>query len=816
MADTLTDILSKIEAPLAFCSKESFRHLHLIRDLDSVMWGFFCQMDSAFNRSNAAIKEDPETREIIERLKEAMNDFDSCVSKEKMEKIEKALNAVSQLKHKVLGVSDIYESAENDTSINKLSSPLQYLKGVGPKMALLLEKKGLKTVEDLLYFVPRRYEDRRVIKTISSAELGKKETVIGKVMSAQAKSYGRRMIFEVPISDDHDIFTAKWFKGNQRYLRTVFTKGKRVIMTGEVTGYFSRKEMLHPDFEIIDDDDDPTDMLHYGRIVPIYSETEGLHQKSIRRIMLQAIERYAVHLHSPLPLNLYSKNRLSTLEDSIRSIHFPGLNEDIENFNFFRSRAHRSLVYDELFFFELGIALKKKNHLLGRGISFSIGGMLLDKFYRILPFPLTESQKKAVWEIHNDMGKPFQMNRLLQGDVGCGKTIVAMSAMVAACENGYQTAIMAPTEILSEQHHTRIREWADKLGLRVAVLTGSKRQSEKRAILDHISSGDVHIVIGTHALIQEGVAFNKLGLVVIDEQHRFGVIQRAAIREKGVNPDVLVMTATPIPRTLAMTVYGDLDTSVIDEMPPGRKAIKTKIFYEKHRNTAYEIVRKELAKGNQAFIVYPLVEESEMLDLKDATRMAKILQEEIFPGHRVGLIHGRMKAKDKDEIMSAFSRKEIGILVSTTVIEVGIDIPQASLMIIEHAERFGLSQLHQLRGRIGRGDIPAHCILMSSDKGSSDSRKRLRIMESTNDGFMIAEEDLAIRGPGEFMGTRQSGLPDFRVAHIVRDMKILAEARADALALVENDPYLDKPEHRLMKEVLLERWGGRLDLAKTG
>jgi ATP-dependent DNA helicase RecG len=414
------------------------------------------------------------------------------------------------------------------------------------------------------------------------------------------------------------------------------------------------------------------------------------------------------------------------------------------------------------------------------------------------------------------MGSEFSMNRLLQGDVGCGKTVVSMAAMACACENGYQAAIMAPTEILAEQHYSNIKEWASLLGLEVAILTGSKKTAERRNACEKIESGDVDIIIGTHALIQEGVEFKKLGFVVIDEQHRFGVVQRATIRGKGINPDVLVMTATPIPRSLAMTIYGDLDISVIDEMPPGKKPIRTKVFYEKHREKVYEIIAKELEKGNQIFIVYPLVEESETLDLKDATRMAEHLQKDIFPEYRVGLIHGRMKGAEKDEIMAGFSERKVDILVSTTVIEVGIDIPQASLMVIEHAERFGLSQLHQLRGRVGRSDIPSYCILLASYARSDTSRKRLRMMEETNDGFRIAEEDLVIRGPGEFMGTRQSGLPDFRVANILRDGRILNEARKEAFLLVENDPFLEKPEHEVLKDVLMKRWEGRLDLAKTG
>lgn len=408
------------------------------------------------------------------------------------------------------------------------------------------------------------------------------------------------------------------------------------------------------------------------------------------------------------------------------------------------------------------------------------------------------------------------MHRLLQGDVGSGKTVVSMAAMLTACENGFQAALMAPTEILAEQHHRNIVRWAEALGLKTALLQGGMRSPEKREIARQIESGEVHIVVGTHALIQEGVDFRKLGLAVVDEQHRFGVVQRATLRAKGPNPDVLVMTATPIPRTLAMTVYGDLDISVIDEMPPGKKPVMTKVFYERERPRVYGIIRKEIAKSNQVFIVYPLVTESEALDLKDATRMAEHLQKDVFPDLRVGLIHGRMKGTEKERIMKAFNGRELDILVATTVIEVGIDIPQASLMVIEHAERFGLAQLHQLRGRVGRSDIPSYCILMTGSRGSENARRRLAIMEKTNDGFRIAEADLEIRGPGELMGTRQSGIPDFRVANILRDGRLLGDARTEAFRLVQKDPRLERPEHAVLREVLLWKWEGRLDLARTG
>ncbi|PKN65535.1 MAG: ATP-dependent DNA helicase RecG, partial [Deltaproteobacteria bacterium HGW-Deltaproteobacteria-10] len=476
----------------------------------------------------------------------------------------------------------------------------------------------------------------------------------------------------------------------------------------------------------------------------------------------------------------------------------------------------RRLIYDEFFFFQLGMAVKKKGRIIDAGIKFNIDGNYLKRFLALLPFKLTTAQERVINEIRADMAKETAMHRLLQGDVGSGKTIVSMAAMITACENSYQAAIMAPTEILAKQHFETINTWVGQLGLKAVLLTGGMTNSVRNEVISQIQNGKANIIIGTHALIQEDVDFHKLGMVVIDEQHRFGVMQRATLRAKGINADVLVMTATPIPRTLAMTVYGDLDISVIDEMPPGKKPVRTILVSEGKRDKVYHAIRAELEKDHQVFIIYPLVEQSEILDLKDATNMAAHLQKDIFPDAHVGLIHGKMKDKEKDKIMREFLENKIHILVSTTVIEVGIDVPRASLMVIEHAERFGLSQLHQLRGRVGRRDIPSSCILLADYKCSADARKRLKVMEKTTDGFAIAEEDLAIRGPGDFLGTRQSGLPDFRIASIIRDARILNDAKEDAFQLAERDPFLEKPEHIILKEVLLWKWQGKLDLARTG
>ena len=812
--ENVLQVLNKIENPLIFLSRDSHRNLPNVRDLERTMSGFIGELMMAFAENAISSSE----KAIIE-LQRTFKGFDALPVPDRKRRIDAALVYVRELRTlcadpapSIPLAMTIHEEEDRATCLKKLALDVQYIKGVGPKISALLGRKGLRNVEDMLYFLPRKYEDRRNIQTISSVAVGARETVVGTVTDTGAKRYRSRRVFEVTIGDTTGLLTAKWFQGNFSYLAKRFKAGQQVILTGEVKVFLYGKEMLHPDYEILDEADD--ELIHFKRIVPVYSETEGLHQKYIRRIMMRVVQDYAHCISSPIPEEICRRNHLVDIGHAIRNVHFPDNDQDIEALNDLVSPARRRLVFDEFFFFELGMALKRTGQVFEQGISFPTGGSLIRKFNDILPFEMTGAQKRVVGEIEADMGRPHPMHRLLQGDVGSGKTVVSMAAMVTACEAGYQTAIMAPTEILAAQHFKNISGWAQELGIEVALLTGNMKAAERKNALKKIESGEIDIVVGTHAIIQERVAFNRLGLVVIDEQHRFGVIQRAALRGKGINPDVLVMTATPIPRTLAMTVYGDLDLSVIDEMPPGKKPIKTKVFYEKSRERVYEIIRKEIEKGNQAFIVYPLVEESEALDLKDATSMAAHLQKDIFPDLRVGLIHGRMKGAEKDAIMADFKERALDILVSTTVIEVGIDIPTASLMVVEHAERFGLSQLHQLRGRVGRSDLNSYCILVAQHRGSTDARKRLRVMEETSDGFRIAEEDLLIRGPGEFMGTRQSGLPDFRVASILRDATTLNEARREAFLLVEKDPGLEK--HPELEETLLRRWESRLEIAKTG
>ena len=822
--ERLRDLLEKFEQPLLFSSRDDYRHLPLVRDLETTILTLLDRLADQINASPIGAELSVTANQITDNLQNIFKKFDTHSPARKKEVIQESLHLLNELK--ILTFSEL---AREDAAVHHEAGPLeniqqsfaklalnvQFIKGVGPKISELLNRKGIRTVEDLFYFLPRRYEDRRAVKMIGQARYGVKETVIGTVMQADLHYYKTRRVFEMMVEDKSGTLTAKWFMGNPTYLKNVFKKGCQVILTGDVRSFRLSKEMIHPDYEILDEQEEDR-LLNFRRIVPLYSETEGLHQKTIRRIMMKVLEDYTRYISSPIPEAICEKRRLIHIHDALRNAHFPEADADVGVYNDIRSEAHRRLIYDEFFFLQLGMALKRRGHLLDRGIAFKTGGSLLRQFYDLLSFTLTGAQKRVISEIEADMARNTMMNRLLQGDVGSGKTVVSMAAMVTACDNAYQAAIMAPTEILAEQHYRNISNWSDRLGLKVVLLTGSKKAAERKDICEGIACGNAQIIIGTHALIQEDVRFWNLGLVIIDEQHRFGVVQRATLRGKGLNPDVLVMTATPIPRTLAMTVYGDLDISVIDELPPQKKPVKTKIFYESQRSQVYEAIRKELKKHHQVFIVYPLVEESEALDLKDATRMAEHLQKDIFPDCKVGLIHGRLKARDKDEIMAGFLEKRIDILVSTTVIEVGIDIPHASLMVIEHAERFGLSQLHQLRGRVGRSDIASYCILLAQHRGSEDARKRLRIMEQTTDGFKIAEEDLAIRGPGEFMGIRQSGLPDFRVANIIRDGQILNEAKTDAFELIEKDPFLEKTEHTLLKAILLHKWQGRLELAKTG
>jgi ATP-dependent DNA helicase RecG len=687
-----------------------------------------------------------------------------------------------------------------------LTTPLQYVRGIGPQRAALLARKGLHTVEDALLFVPLRHEDRTRLTPFRALQPGQVHTCSGVIVGVSPPPPGRpRVPLSVLLRDASGYATAVWF--GAPYLARVFQRGQRLVLHGKVTRYRGATVISHPDYEVVEADDD--DRLHTGRLVPVYSTTEGLSQRTLRRLMWTLVEQFAGRLAEPLPEPVRTWRRLVDLPTAVRQIHFPAAETEL-------AAARRRLAFDDFLLLQLGLAILRARATRARGLALDPPGRLVERLLATLPYRLTRAQERVWAEIRRDMAAPFPMHRLLQGDVGSGKTVVAALAVLTAVEAGYQAAVMAPTEILAEQHFMTFRQLLDPLGVPVTLLTSSVRAREREARRAAVAAGEVPCVVGTHALVQEGVTFRRLGLTVIDEQHRFGVEQRARLRAKGEHPDLLVMTATPIPRTLALTLYGDLDVSVLDELPPGRRPVKTVARTEARRPQIYEFVRRQVAEGRQAYVVYPLVEESEAVDLKAATDMAAHLQRDVFPDLTVGLLHGRLGFEDKDAIMRRFKAGEIHVLVSTTVIEVGIDVPNASVMVIEHAERFGLSQLHQLRGRVGRGPWASYCILVHAARLTEDARRRLQAMVETTDGFAIAEVDLTLRGPGEFFGTRQSGLPQFRVADLLRDAAVLEEARAEAQALVAGDPELRAPAHRALREALLARWRGKLGLASAG
>ncbi len=649
----------------------------------------------------------------------------------------------------------------------KLDTPIQYLKGVGPKLAKVLKKLGIVTIEDLIFYFPRDYEDRSKLTPLGKLQAGQSVVVKGEIAAIEAQmTKGRFSVLKLILTDRSGSVEAVWF--NQPYLAGYFRKGMKLIATGkiELSNYSGVNQLLVKDFEI--------DNGNLPKIVPLYPMTEGLYPKKIRSMITLALTDHLAEVKEYLPDAIISGHKLWPLVQAIPTLHFPEKLTDVEP-------ARHRLVFDDFFVFQLGLALQRQKVKTETGIPLKVDRPALTAFIDKLPFKLTAAQTKVIEEILTDLQAPHPMNRLLQGDVGSGKTIVATIAALAAIGDGHQVALMAPTEILAQQHYAKIRKIIQGLGVRVKLLTGTAQSKKTVTALDKWD-----LVIGTHALLEEKITFQKLGLVIIDEQHRFGVKQRENLFKKGANPHLLVMTATPIPRSLALTLYGDMNRSIIDELPPGRTPIKTHYVTASKRAGAYQFIRKQIKAGRQVYVVCPLVAESEELDLKAATEEAKVLQKSVFPEFKVGLLHGRMKPEEKEQVMKAFQDHQLDILVSTTVIEVGIDIPNATVMMVEHAERFGLSQLHQLRGRIGRGSEQSYCFLMAEPK-SAEARARIKALLDSGDGFYIAEVDLKLRGPGEFYGTRQSGLPNFRVADIIRDEKILREARRAAFEFVEMD-----------------------------
>lgn len=823
------EALLAIIRPLRYASKNSFANLPKVRDLDNLIPSL---AEKILPHLDAV------RQQSLKKLTEDFRGFNSLESGEKREMILETLRILDDvLKYQessrasvpqgekkghfsVPSVNSVVRNLSVDLSISRkaMETPVQYIKGVGPKIASLLKRKGVVTVEDALYLFPHRYEDRRNLRMIAELRRGEHQQTIGDVLLAGETGIGRRgkKIFEVVIGDGSGTLALKWFNYNRGYMKTLFKEGERLLASGEVRSFGGAREMIHPETERIERGED--ELESFRRILPVYPLTEGLGQKVMRGIMERVVAGFADAVADGIPADIAGKRGLISITDAVRAVHFPPNDSDFANLTEKRSEGHRRLVYDEFFFLEMGIAMRRHGLEVENGVALNWKGELKSGLLRTLPFDLTSAQKRVIADIEKDLSAAHPMHRLLQGDVGCGKTIVALIAALNAVEGGCQAAIMAPTEILAEQHYINIHRFTGELELKTELIKGNLKGKEKSDVVERIGSGEIDIVIGTHAIIQEGVSFKRLGLGIIDEQHRFGVVQRARLKAMGpedITPNILVMTATPIPRSLAMTVYGDLELSVIDELPPGRQKIETKVYHESQREKVYNLIRGDLLKGRQAYIVYPLVEESEKMELMDATRMADELRG-VFKEFKVGLIHGRMKVEEKEGVMSDFKEGKVDILVSTTVIEVGIDVPNATVMVVEHAERFGLSQLHQLRGRVGRGSESSICILLAQYGKSDEARERLRVMEECSSGFDISEADLRLRGPGDFLGTRQSGLPDFRIGNILKDERILKEAREDAFGIIDGDPELKLPEHRLMKDVLKERWKGRLELAGVG
>jgi len=694
-----------------------------------------------------------------------------------------------------------------------LSTPLQFVKGVGPRRAADLERVGLLTVEDLLLRFPLRYEDRASLLPIARLRPGTTATVAGEVLSSGIRPTRRPgfRLFELIVKDETGPVRAVF--PNQAFLRDVFQPGQLVVLYGTVEFRGSGGlQLTNPEYEVIRGDADEDDAtVHTGRIVPIYEKAGSVTTRMQRTLVHRLLSEMPAEVADPVPDAIRRQRGLPSRREALGDTHFPPASARVDDLNAFRSPAQQRLIFEEFLLFQGGLVLRKRQQAADhKPHPVVVDDRIRESARKVLPFRLTPGQKDALREIVADMQRPEPMNRLLQGDVGAGKTIVALLAALVAMENGLQVAFMAPTEILADQHYLTIRRLLDQSRFRVATLTGSARSAKRRETLAELASGSVHLVVGTHALVEEAVAFHALGLVVIDEQHRFGVVQRATLRAKGLQPDVLVMTATPIPRTLALTAFGDLDVSVIRDLPPGRQQIVTVARPESRRDEVYSLVRRELERGRQAYVIYPLVEESSRVELRAATAMADHLQAEVFPEFKVALLHGRLKSDEKDRVMAAFARGEVHVLVSTTVVEVGVDVANATVMVVEHAERFGLSQMHQLRGRVGRGEHASTCVLLYQHPISEAGLARLDALVETTDGFVIAERDLEQRGPGDFFGTRQSGLPTLRVGDLRRDHALMEEARREAVA------YLDSDGAGAFAGYLSSNWAARFGLVGVG
>ncbi|MBL7062306.1 MAG: ATP-dependent DNA helicase RecG [Dehalococcoidia bacterium] len=731
--------------------------------------------------------------------------------------VGKALAKKSQARSKVVSRSSAGPATRSSNGDKGLDSPVTIVKGIAASSASRLAKLGVHTIRDLLYFFPRRHLDYSQRKPIAELEVAEEQTVLATVWEARIARLGSRQGTEAIIGDETGNMRAVWF--NQPFLAKNFPTNAQLVLSGTVSEFKGNKVFESPEWELVED----KELIHTGRLVPVYPLTRGLYPRQVRNVVKKVLDDWVWQVTDFLPQEIKSRCRLLDLPEAIIKAHYP------DSYSV-KAEARRRLAFDELFLLQLGVLGKKRDWQESQpGNAFNIKRDRLTKFLNSLPFELTQAQQRVLEGILADLQESRPMSRLLQGDVGSGKTVVATAALLVAADNGYQGAFMAPTEILADQHFKTICQLLSKISnekdeqgnvccyqglfshpVTFALLTGSLSEKEKEALHQQIQEGKIDIIIGTHALIQKAVEFSRLGLVVIDEQHRFGVLQRLALRQKGFNPHILVMTATPIPRTLALTLYGDLDLSVIDELPPGRQEIKTKWLRPEQRGKAYDFIHKQTLAGQQAFIICPLIEESESIEAKAAVVEYERLSREVFPDLRLGLLHGRMAASDKEKVMQSFRDGKLDILVSTPVVEVGIDVPNATVMLVEAADRFGLSQLHQFRGRVGRGEKQSYCLLLA-EKPSPEGSERLKAIEGIQDGFILAEKDLELRGPGEFFGTRQSGLPDLRMARL-SDTPLLELARNEAIALFQKDSSLTMPEHVLMAKELARVWqiGGEL------
>ena len=723
----------------------------------------------------------------------------------------------SQARSKAVSRPSVAPAVRFSPGDKGLDSPVTVIKGVAASSASRLAKLGVKTIRDALYFFPRRHLDYSQRKPIAELEVGEEQTVLAIVWEARIARLGPQRGTEVIVGDETGNMRAVWF--NQPFLAKNFPTNAQLVLSGRVSEFKGNKVFESPEWELVED----KELIHTGRMVPVYPLTRGLYPRQVRNLVKRALDNWIWQVADFLPQEIKGRCHLLDLPEAIVQTHYPDSNS-------LKDEARKRLAFDELFLLQLGVLGKKREWQEGQqGNAFTINEESVNKFLNCLPFTLTRAQQRVLREILDDLQKSKPMSRLLQGEVGSGKTVVATAALLEAADNGYQGAFMAPTEILAEQHFRNICQLLSKVSnkkdeqdsvccyyglfsrpVTLALLTGSLSEKQKAVVHQQIQEGKVDIVIGTHALIQKGVEFSSLGVAVIDEQHRFGVLQRIALRQKGFNPHILVMTATPIPRTLALTLYGDLDLSVIDELPPGRQEIKTRWLKPEQRGRAYDFLRRQIVDGQQAFIICPLIEESESIEAKAAVAEYERLSKEVFPDLRLGLLHGRMAAADKEKVMQSFRDGKLDILVSTPVVEVGIDVPNATVMLVEAADRFGLSQLHQFRGRVGRGEKQSYCLLLA-EKPSPEGSERLKAIEEIRNGFILAEKDLELRGPGEFFGTRQSGLPDLRMARL-SDTPLLELARKEAISLFERDSGLKLPEHHLLAQELARVWqtGGEL------